>query len=79
VARHRRSGRKDAEKEKDGPSLAHVSAGTPAHTPSQYPEHCSSYCSPFGSFELFISLKTMEPAKGIEPPTYGLRNRCSTD
>ncbi len=21
----------------------------------------------------------MEPAKGIEPPTYGLRNRCSTD
>jgi hypothetical protein len=20
-----------------------------------------------------------EPAKGIEPPTYGLRNRCSTD
>ncbi len=21
----------------------------------------------------------LEPAKGIEPPTYGLRNRCSTD
>ena len=20
----------------------------------------------------------MEPASGIEPPTYGLRNRCST-
>jgi hypothetical protein len=24
-------------------------------------------------------LKRLEPAKGIEPPTYGLRNRCSTD
>ena len=24
-------------------------------------------------------LKNMEPASGIEPPTYGLRNRSSTD
>ena len=23
-------------------------------------------------------IEGLEPAKGIEPPTYGLRNRCST-
>jgi hypothetical protein len=28
---------------------------------------------------LWACLKSVEPAKGIEPPTYGLRNRCSTD
>ena len=32
-----------------------------------------------GGRTLFETLKRMEPAKGIEPPTYGLRNRCSTD
>ena len=27
---------------------------------------------------LVQDIDNMEPAKGIEPPTYGLRNRCST-
>ena len=28
--------------------------------------------------DFFKSLETMEPARGIEPPTYALRMRCST-
>ena len=33
-----------------------------------------------GRFANIFEMKRMlEPAKGIEPPTYGLRNRCSTD
>jgi len=39
---------------------------------------------PVRSVRLWTPLDTceackLEPAKGIEPPTYGLRNRCSTD
>ena len=30
------------------------------------------------STETAFSIEKLEPASGIEPPTYGLRNRCST-
>jgi hypothetical protein len=33
----------------------------------------------FSPFRSPYPVENMEPAKGIEPPTYGLRNRCSTD
>src|SRR6266566_5973791 len=39
--------------------------------------NCDSNCdSALGC--LVQDIDNMEPAKGIEPPTYGLRNRCST-
>jgi hypothetical protein len=28
--------------------------------------------------QLYISIDFMVPAEGIEPPTFGLQNRCST-